>query len=277
MNNFLPVPLKRFVPASLALCAAVALLAPCAANATPITFTGSGTAAGNPVSASAQFSISGDFLTIVLTNTAPSHTGQDKPGSTLTGLFFDLTGNPTLSSDSATVTAGSSIIQSSTCNPGPCTGATNVGGEFGYGQNGQDGNAFPSGLGSEGIASAGYLTTGLAHNLGNFNGSNLDNPKSLDGINFGIVSENYAHPNGGLAGSPLIQDSVTFVLDNVLGLDESDISNVSFQYGTGFSEANIPGTPIMPVPEPAVLGMFGVGLLLLGGFATLRQRRQPQD
>jgi len=26
------------------------------------------------------------------------------------------------------------------------------------------------------------------------------------------------------------------------------------------------------VPEPAVLGMFGLGMLLIGGFATLRRR-----
>ena len=29
---------------------------------------------------------------------------------------------------------------------------------------------------------------------------------------------------------------------------------------------------IRPVPEPAVLGMFGLGVLLIGGFATLRRR-----
>lgn len=31
---------------------------------------------------------------------------------------------------------------------------------------------------------------------------------------------------------------------------------------------------IYPVPEPAVLGMFGLGILLVGGFAALRRRRQ---
>lgn len=31
---------------------------------------------------------------------------------------------------------------------------------------------------------------------------------------------------------------------------------------------------ITPVPEPAVLGMFGLGVLLIGGFAVLRRRRQ---
>ena len=32
------------------------------------------------------------------------------------------------------------------------------------------------------------------------------------------------------------------------------------------------GVPVLNVPEPAALGMFGFGLLLLGGFAALRRR-----
>lgn len=262
------------------LCSVVALIALGTAGsafATPITFTSSGTAAGNPVTASATFSFSGDLLTIVLANTSPSHSGHDKPGSTLTGLFFDLTGSPTLSADSATVSAGSSIVQGSSCSPTACTSATtNLDGEFGYNINGADGNSYPSGLGAEGIASSGYLKTGLPHNIGNFNngsaGTDLDGQASLDGIDFGIVSDNYADPNGGLTGRPLVQNSVTFVLDNASGLSPADISNVSFQYGTSFSEANIPGTPGTPVPEPGELGLFVLGLV--GAFFGYRRLRR---
>lgn len=32
---------------------------------------------------------------------------------------------------------------------------------------------------------------------------------------------------------------------------------------------------VHPVPEPATLGMFGLGMLLVGGFAALRRRRAP--
>ncbi|MDA3919184.1 MAG: hypothetical protein PF501_00670 [Salinisphaera sp.] len=260
--------------------AALALLSAGPAVAT-VVYTGSGTAAGNPVSASAQFTFNRDLLTIFLSNTSPSHSGQDTPGSTLTGLFFDLTGDPLLSSDSATVSSGSSIIQASTCSPGPCLGVTNVGGEFGYQH---DGSRFPNGAG-EGIASAGYATTGFSQNIGNFNGNNLDDPASLDGINFGLVSSASGFtPNGGKNGKgglkydPLIQDSVTFVLDNVKGLAVSDISNVSFQYGTNISEGNIPGMPpSVSVSEPPSGYVFGLGALLLLFRFWIRKRNGADD
>lgn len=276
------------------ICSAVAFVALATASsafATPITFTGTGTADSQSVSATAAFSFSGDNLTIVLTNTSTS--GPTSPGATLTGLFFDLSNgtnsNPLLSSDSASVTSGSSIIQGGTCKVGTpqqtqsCTGDTNVGGEFGYALNGSTGkdddnnsvtNDFGS-RGSEGIASSGYLHTDKTKNLGNFDsGQNLDNPDSLDGINFGIVSSAYttAGANGGLTGDPLIKDSVTFVFDNAAGFGNGDISNVSFQYGTAFSEANIPGTPGTPVPEPGELGLFLLGLAgALFGYRRLRR------
>ena len=79
---------------------------------------------------SAIFDITGNDLTITLRNTSPSNSGQDVPGSTLTGLFWDFTGNPNLTPFSATVASGSIIGTS--CSPGNCTGVTNVGGEFGY-------------------------------------------------------------------------------------------------------------------------------------------------
>ncbi|HET7569879.1 MAG TPA: XDD4 family exosortase-dependent surface protein [Gammaproteobacteria bacterium] len=255
-----------------ALGAAAILFTVSAAVATPITFTASGTAAGNSVSASAQFTFSGDNLTIVLTNTSGAATGQDVPGSTLTGLFFDLTGNPTLTPVSATA---SDIVQEGECDTGDCSGTgVDVGGEFGYQH--ESGSGFPNGAG-EGIASAGYITTGLPHNIGNFNngaaGTDLDSPASLDGINFGIVSNSYANPNGGLASEPLVQDHVTFFLSGVDGLDNLDISNVSFQYGTSFSEANIPATPVQPVPGPDGLLMFATGLLLLAGLGYASRKK----
>ncbi|HET8552787.1 MAG TPA: XDD4 family exosortase-dependent surface protein [Gammaproteobacteria bacterium] len=259
-----------------ALGAAATLLTASVAVATPITFTASGTAGGNSVSASAQFTFSGDNLTIVLTNTSAPASGQDVPGSTLTGLFFSLTGNPSLTPISATASA---IAQAASCDTGDCSGTgVNVGGEFGY-QN-VSGSGFPNGAG-EGIASAGYLETGLSHDIGNFNdgsaGTDLDSPGSLDGINFGIVSNAYGNPNGGLSSEPLVQDHVTFNLSGVAGLDNLDISNVSFQYGTSFGEANISCTGTtcthVTVPEPRALLIFGCGLLLLAGFGYASRKK----
>jgi hypothetical protein len=246
------------------------------AAATAITFTGFGTGPGSvPVSASAIFDITGNDLTITLRNTSPSNSGQDVSGSTLSGLFWDFTGNPNLTPFSATVASGSIIGAS--CSSGNCTGVTNVGGEFGY-----QATSFPGGA-DRGISSSGYVTTGLAGNIGNFNnglaGINLDDPASLDGINFGIVSAapgfNPSGGNGGLASVPLIQDSVVFVLHGVSGLLISDISHVSFQYGTALTELNVQGDPRnLPaslIPEPGTLALLGLGFASLG---VMRRRQK---
>ena len=134
-------------------------------------------------------------------------------------------------------------------------------GEWGY-----EAAAFP-GSADRGIASSGYLTTGLPGNIGNFNngaaGTDLDGPASLNGINFGIVSAAAGfNPNGGLA-RPLIQDTVVFLLSGVSGLSNSDISHVSFQYGTDLEELNVPGRPPGKLPEPGTLALLGMALLSL--------------
>jgi hypothetical protein len=243
---------------------AMGLAAPAAAI--PISFSGSGTGPGSvPVSALATFDINaaGTMLTITLQNTSDSNSGQDVPGSTLTGLFFDLTGNPILTPTSASVALGAIL---GTCsNTANCGTTTDVAGEFGY-------QVASFGGGSDrGIASSGYLTTGLADNVGNFNvgaaGVNLDDPASLDGINFGIISAAAGYnPNGGLDMVPVIRDTVTFVLTGAAGsLLNVAISNVSFQYGTSLTELNVPGTPDRPpsrdVPEPATLVLIAAGLI----------------
>jgi hypothetical protein len=272
--------------AALGLGVAVTFAVPASAT---VVFETSGTAAGVGVAAQASFTVSGDFLTITLGNTSAAHaaTVHDVPGSTLTGVLFHLTGDPTLLPVSALIAAGS-LVQGDKCNAGACTTATvDVGGEWGYEDGGFAGGA------NQAIASAGYLTTGLRGNIGNFNdgeaGIDLDSPKGIGGINFGIVSaaDGY-NPNGGLAKVPLIQGEATFILEGVLGLTEADISDVSFQYGTSWNEANLPAAACMAcgmsrdnddvgsransaaAPEPAMLAIFAVASIAL---VSVRRRR----
>lgn len=111
-----------------------------------VSFTESGPGQeGASLSASAQFSIGGDVLTITLTNTAvddDNGSGKHIPGNTLTGLLWDWAGSPGFTPLSATIIAGS-LVQAGMCDIGPCDGTTtNVGGEF----------AFNTGVGGFGFA-----------------------------------------------------------------------------------------------------------------------------
>jgi hypothetical protein len=249
------------------------VLAPRAAFADAVLFTGSGPGAGITLSASALFSISGSTLTITLRNEGDtSGTGQDVPGATLTGVFFDLLGGVTLTPISATIAPGA-LVQASKCNIGPCSGTTtNVGGEFVY-----RADAFPDGA-DRGISSSGYIDAVIG--MGNMGGPDLDTPGSPDGINFGIIAPISAtnpifKPNGGLKKEPLIQTEVVLALAISGGtLDVDDISNVSFQYGTSLTEPNIPGRrkPGDPVPEPATLLLLSPAAALL----VRRFRRAPE-
>jgi hypothetical protein len=220
---------------------------------------------GAQLEAQATFVIVDDTLTITLTNTATDDEefgdpGQDTPGNTLSGIFFDIAGSPspTLTPQSATISAGS-LVQADKCDFGPCSASTtDVGGEFGFATSWSGGPS--SGYG---ISSSGYI--GGSGTL--FGGPNLDDPDSPDGINFGIISAaGIYNPNGGLANDPVIQDTVVFVLTGVTGISEDAISNVSFQYGTGFDEPNI------VVPVPAAVWLFGSGLLGMVGIARRRRR-----
>jgi hypothetical protein len=239
-------------------------------------------ASGSGLSAQASFEITGSAgsrqLTILLTNTdTATGTGAPlAPAEVLTGLFFNL-GTSTFTPVSATLVNGGQIIQTANCDK-PCASSTNPGGEFSYASGGVN---WLSGT-TQGISSSGYLNANT--NMGNFNGPNYDDPKALDGINFGIVPDGWApfSGNGGLDGVALVDGTVKFVLNIPDGLKESDIKNVYFTYGTaageGTLQATTSGTPTTTggqttngtVPEPATLSMLG--LALAGVSYRLRKR-----
>ena len=231
------------------------------------------------LSASAQFTISNDTLTILLTNTdtAPNAVNPGwMPSEVLSGLFFDL-GGSALTPDGATIAAGA-IAQMSKCNAGACTAATtNVGGEWSYAFGGV--NDPDIGGAKHGIAAAGYLNANTSG--GNFNGPNLDDPGGLGGSNFGVMPASFVDNsgNGGVDNDPLIKGSVKFVLKIPSGLNESMISNVYFTYGTNLNEPSFTtgrtatsngGGTTGNVPEPASVALVGIGL----AFVARRLRRR---
>jgi hypothetical protein len=219
------------------------------------------TGTSGSLSASADFSLSGGNLIVVLTNTAT--VAPTSPADVLTGVFFTAS-DSSLLAVSATLTPGSDIA-----NNGIAAGSdpTVVGGEWAYDQ----GISGPGGA-AQGIASAGYLGGTF------FPGADLQAPASLDGVEYGITSKNYVDltGNGGLTGDGtpgtatsdpqhLIRNSVTFNLGPYSG--PLNITKVSFQYGTALNEPNVPSTTTTDivttaVPEPTTLALLGSGLLV---------------
>jgi hypothetical protein len=126
----------------------------------------------------------------------------------------------------------------------------------------------------------------------NFNGCNLNtannascaapytpsNTGALQGIDYGIVNSGYVNGggNGGVKGTPLLRNSVTFLF-NVSGAPITDniFRSAYFQYSSAISSTSYftddTGSNYTPVPEPSMV----LGSLLLGGaggFGVLRRR-----
>jgi hypothetical protein len=190
----------------------------------------------------------GNLLQVVLTSTGDAAASNIQ---ILNGVFFNVAGNPVLSAQSANLTSGSNLINSTT----GAVVAGNAADGWGLFQ-GATVLAATTGIYSPptsyGIISAGFGVGGQS-NFGNSNGQNLDGGDY--GIVHGVTANNSINPQF----SPLVSNSMTFVLDNYTG---QAITDVVFQYGTALST---------PVPEPSTLAIAGLGAL---GFVTYGLRRR---
>ena len=230
------------------------VLVPLSALGSPVTYN----MTNGTRSASAEFARSGANLIVTLTNTSTAD--ATVPTDILTGVFFEIAGNPLLARTSAIIPLGSAVLVGGTgVDVTPVDRV--VGGEWAYLN-----NLSQVPLANSGISSSGL---GIFGPHDRFPGPNLQGPASPAGVQFGITSalDNLLTGNGGLSGEYLIKSSVVFTLAGYSGEPDADISHVLFQYGTALDEPRLTGH----TPEPSSLVMLAFGI---GGLAAFRYRRR---
>jgi hypothetical protein len=238
-----------------------------AANARGVTFTGSTTTtatkkqASETLKASATFVVSNLELVITLSNTGTSD--PRSPADILTGVFFDVAGDPSLTPVSATVGPGSTVVGHQL----PLGFDGNVGGEWAY----KDDLTKAPGGDTYGISST-KLSFFKKSDL--FPGKKIKGTSPLSGVQFGITTLNdgFSNDQSGLKNKGLIQNTVVFVFDNLpSNFTVSDISGVTFQYGTSIKQGlDIAGEMVVQVPEPSTVALVAAGLI--GALALTRSR-----
>jgi hypothetical protein len=222
-----------------------------------VTFSVSGTGVGGEaLQATATFqTLAGNQLRITLANTetGDAHT----TANLLTAIFFD--GATGLTPLSAFVPAGQLEWNSGV--------STILGSDLDVGT--QWGYAYAGGSGDEnlGVNPPHNATTGISSSgFGWFGHGNFAaGGAPLDGAAYGLLPLGF-HTTGGSydglsngSSDPLFQNITVFTLSNWTG-NLDDIANVSFQYGTATTDANV--VP-MAVPEPATVGFLLLGLGVL--------------
>jgi hypothetical protein len=237
---------------------ATACMLPCTSRADfNVAYTGSGTGGR---SASATFTQTGETLTVTLTNTGGDVTD---PTQVLTGVFFNVAGDPTLGKTSALLGAGSTVLfaPASAVTGSLSPAGPDLGGEWAYlsGLNQYSAN--------QGISSAGLGIFGPGDRFRT--DSNLEGPDSVDGLQYGITSgsDNPSTGNAAVTGAnALIQNSVVFRFSGAMNLTAAGLSDVTFQYGTALDDVSIHGRTVVPVPPSVFLmaiggvGIFGLSL-----------------
>jgi len=242
------------------------------------------TAGGPGLSAAATFTVTGNNLTIVLTNTSTTNVGD--PTQVLLGLFWNSTSSATLAGGdlgrgTAVVTSGSTTVNGGYA-PGNVGG--NISSEWAFSSNVPAAGSIsaPAKFGVGGSGFGGWFGSGDIMSIDPTNRLNPTNAGPPDGVGGGIVNSSYVTGggNGGVTAQTEVNDSITFnfTLSSTFSVKDS-IAKVWFVYGTSAGEVPpVVGNP-PPVgsgpstPLPASVWTGGAIMVGLAGMAKYRRRK----
>jgi len=201
----------------------------------------------------------GSNLVVTLTNTGK--VDPTTPAEILTGIYFNLAGDPALTGVSADICAGCTLSEDGALGIPPNT--LSVAGEWafrhktGFGYGGTN-------FGLSAVAAGSRFTDTYLIAGPNSNQSGEAGP---GGIDYGLATANDTEvgDKSSLWAQPLISNQVIFTLAGLPGNFDINaigaISNIQFQFNTASREA----------PEPATILLLGVGA---AGAAFMRRRRK---
>lgn len=206
-------------------------------------------------SASATFTLLGNGnLQVTLANTSIG--AASSASDVLTAFFFSVSPGVTLTPVSVLLGNGSSILNCLTC-----SGATNLGGEWGYAANVQ-------GFANQAVHLVGAASHGVLDVSNLFGGPNLAGTNGPGGIDFGLVSYSTTPGAAAFTGSPLVHNQVIMTFGTQAPFNLSAIGTVGFLYGYG-GDGSSSYSASFDTPEPASCLLIGAGLLGL----YMRRRR----